>query len=83
MARTKQIGRRRPDRAKGIELYWSNLLARARTPQAHAAVEWDRLRREASRLTPGESTALWRDVARLLANRREQIVTTTEGDVHA
>lgn len=73
MARTKAIGRRRPDRARDIQLYEAQLLAAAKTPREQAAVQWDRLRVDASRLAPGEEQALWRDVAALLANRRKQL----------
>lgn len=73
MARSKAIGRRRPDRAHTVELYEAQLLAAAKTPKAQAAVEWDRLRVDASRLPAGEEQSLWRDVVALLANRRKQL----------
>lgn len=73
MARTKAIGRHRPDRARDIQLFEAQLLAAAKTPREQAAVQWDRLRVDAARLPAGEEQVLWRDVAALLANRRKQL----------
>lgn len=72
MARTKAIGRARPDREYDIDLYWANRRAAAKTPRAQASVEFDRLRVAASKLTPGEETALWRVVIAYLAQHCKQ-----------
>lgn len=73
MARSKAIGRRRPDRARTVELYEAQLLAAAKTPKQQAAVQWDRLRVAASKLPPGKEAAVWRVVAAYLAQHRQQI----------
>lgn len=73
MGRARQVGRRRPDRVRSVELYEAQLLAAAKTPREQAAVQWDRLRVDAARLPAGEEEAVWRDVAALLARRRQQI----------
>lgn len=73
MPRSKNIGRNRPDRVKGRELYWANRLAKAKTPKAQAAVEFDRLRVAAATLSPAEETEVWRELAAVIARRRQRI----------
>lgn len=73
MARSTGIGRGRPDRAEDIELYWANRLAAAKTAKGRAIVEFDRMRVAASKLPPGEESAVWRDIAAYLTQRRKQI----------
>lgn len=73
MARSRAIGRHRPDRVQDVELHWANKAAAAKTPRAQAVVAWDRLRREVSQLPEGEQQAAWRDITAVLAQRRRQI----------
>lgn len=83
MARKRLIGRKRPDRQETIEAFWSGRYAQAQTPQAVAAVEYDRLRVEVARLPPRDAERLWREVATQLARWREQAgERVTRRDVH-
>lgn len=73
MARKLRIGRNRPDRVDTREAYWASRYAQARGPQAIAAVEYDRLRVEASKLPARDQEQVWRALATYMAQERERI----------
>lgn len=69
-------------RAENQRRLWADKYAKADTPQALAAVEFNRVRADILDLPARQRDWHWRELSDYLADLHRRFVAGTEGDVH-